>query len=72
MSRRQQQGCGLAVARRDYRAHQERQAQARTGKRRQRDPAPWYLPDLGLTRNCWQTCPARGELPSIIRTQEQP
>ncbi|WP_034382994.1 hypothetical protein [Deinococcus sp. YIM 77859] len=65
--RRQRQDCGLAVARRDYRAHQEHQARARTRKQSQRDPQPWYLPELGLTRDCWQTCPARGELPPVVR-----
>lgn len=40
-------------------------AQARGGPIRE----PFYLPELGLTRDCWQTCPPRGELPPIIRTR---
>ena len=44
------------------------------------DPPPWtprqwahepfYLWELGLTRECFSDCPARGELPAIIRRRD--
>lgn len=67
----------LRDIRREYLLSREQRGQQLTTPRELlalalNDQTGWYLHELGLTRNCWQTCPARGELPPIIRTQEQP
>ncbi len=70
--RRQQQGYALPDVRRDYLMHLERRGRLQTTPREWVVREPFYLPELGLTRECWQTCPARGELPPIIHTREAP
>lgn len=65
-------GQSLPDARRDHLAYLERCGQSRTTPRQmqQRDPAPWYLPDLGLTRDPYvERVPPPGELPPVIRTR---
>lgn len=56
--------------RRDWVVQQEARGRVQTTPKewKQRDPAPWYLPELGLQREPFQSSPPRGELPPIIRT----
>jgi len=59
--------------RRDWLMQQERRGRVQTTPKewQQRDPAPWYLPELGLHREPFQTTPPRGEWPPIIRTHRR-
>ncbi|TDE85308.1 hypothetical protein [Deinococcus sp. S9] len=75
--RKHERQAALRDVRREYLLSREQRGRQLTTPRELlalalNDQTGWYLHELGLTRNCWQTCPARGELPSIIHTRESP
>ncbi|UQN06775.1 hypothetical protein [Deinococcus sp. QL22] len=59
--------------RRDWLMKEERRRRLQTTPKewKQLDPAPWYLPELGLIHDPFQSTPPRGELPPIIRTHRR-
>ncbi|WP_019585255.1 hypothetical protein [Deinococcus apachensis] len=68
--RRQQQGYGLPDVKRDYLAHLERRGRLLTTPeelRRCSVREPFYLPELGLTRECWNV-ESKSEPVPVIRT----